>query len=223
MLEYQRVSTNNSLVIVTTIPATLYHLLSNQIPYLTAQGMSVTLITSAGEWVTVRDVEKRYGVRVHTAPFTREYSILKDIGAIRRLYAQLKTIRPVIVHYSTPKAAFLCSLAAWCARIPRRVYTVRGMVYYGKKWPLRSVLECVEWLTCRLSTHVLSVSASNRDFIIRRRLCHAAKIRVLAHGSSQGVDARQRFNPANLDGIKLDGLRQSTGIIGSMCRGGFCG
>jgi glycosyltransferase involved in cell wall biosynthesis len=202
-----------SIVIVTTIPATLYHLWANQIPYFVAEGFRVTMISSDGEWISAFDVEKRYGIKPYTVTFTREYSIVRDILALWRLYMLLKKVRPDIVHYCTPKAAFLCSLAGFFAGIQKRIYSIFGTVYYGEKWPARKILEVIEWVTCLLSTVVLAVSNSNRDYIVGKKLCPSGKIRILAKGSSQGVDAQKRFNPRNLDAGKLENIKKELAVV----------
>lgn len=212
-----------SIAIVTTIPATLYHLWANQIPYFVAKGFRIALISSDGEWISALDVEKRYGIKPHTVEFTREYSILRDIIALWRLCLLLKRVRPDIVHYCTPKAAFLCSLAGVFTGIRKRIYSIFGTVYYGKKWPARTILEAVEWVTCFLSTVVLAVSDSNRDYIIEKKLCPAKKIRILAKGSSQGVDAQKRFNPLNLDAGKLESIKKELAIAPGAVVVGYVG
>jgi glycosyltransferase involved in cell wall biosynthesis len=53
----------------------------------------------------------------------------------------------------------------------------------------------VERLVCALSHRVTINSRSNRDFVVRYRLCPEGKATVIGAGSSHGVDARRRFNP----------------------------
>ena len=46
-------------------------------------------------------------------------------------------------------------IAAWCARIPNRIYTVTGLRYQGAHGILRFILKSMERLSCLFSTKVI--------------------------------------------------------------------
>lgn len=219
---------NKKLVIVTTVPATLFSLLSNQIPQLQTLNYSISLITSSGAgWITIPDVVKKYGLPVFTIPLSRTISLGRDIVSIFRLFLLLRRIKPDIIHYSTPKAALIASVAAFLVRIPRRIYTVRGMVYYNKHGFARFVLIAAEKVTCLLSHTIISVSESNKHELVRNHVCAPEKLVMLCHGSSQGVDANNRFNPAAISqsdvrtikqGLRIEDTVVVYGVVGRLTK-----
>jgi glycosyltransferase involved in cell wall biosynthesis len=57
------------------------------------------------------------------------------------------------------------------------------------------LLQTTEWISCALAHRVLAVSHSMRHIAIEERLCPSGKVKVLLHGSGNGVDATGRFRP----------------------------
>jgi glycosyltransferase involved in cell wall biosynthesis len=60
-------------------------------------------------------------------------------------------------------------------------------------------LKVTEWLACRLAHRVFCVSESLRQEALRWNLCSPEKMQVVHNGSGNGVDAKNRFNPARYD------------------------
>ena len=90
----------------------------------------------------------------------------------------------------TPKAGLLGMVAAWCVRIPTRVYLVRGLRLETEHGFKRKVLYLLEALASRCATVVQCVSKSLRDEFISLGLAPASKAVVLGSGSSNGVEVR---------------------------------
>lgn len=59
---------------------------------------------------------------------------------------------------------------------------------------MRTVVKGVDWLIAQLSTHCLTDSVSQRQFLINERVVAANKLAVLGAGSVAGVDL-ERFDP----------------------------
>ena len=74
-----------------------------------------------------------------------------------------------------------------------------------RKGPTRALLQMLEWITSALADQILAVSRSVVDIVVSQRLCPEHKIKVLELGSCNGIDAGDRFNPANLDQDKKKG------------------
>jgi glycosyltransferase involved in cell wall biosynthesis len=185
------------IVFVTTLPQTVFFLLGEQIEYLTKHGYLVEVITSKGIWLTSDEIAQKFNIPVHTVNFTRTITLFTDILCLFRLLFLLLKIRPDILHVSTPKASMLGVVAAWITGIKNRMYTVRGLVFLSTtKNRVMPVMFLVELLSCRLATKVFAVSDSNRDLLVRHKLCKKENVKVLGNGSSHGVDASVRFNPA---------------------------
>jgi glycosyltransferase involved in cell wall biosynthesis len=195
------------LCIITTIPATQYHFMAPQVALAVKRGHEVHLVCGADRWVTPQALGERYGVPVHVVTLRRAVTPLADIRALVALRGLFRRLRPDVVHYSTPKASLLGALAAWSARVPRRVYTNRGLLAADQPGLKGVAWRMVERVICRLSHAVTCNSESNRRLMVQRKLCDPAKLRVLGKGSSHGVDAQGRFNPANSDPARLESLK----------------
>jgi glycosyltransferase involved in cell wall biosynthesis len=183
------------LVHVTTVPMSLAFL-RGQAGFMKARGIEVVAVSSPGD-----DLEafgQSEAVPVHAVEMPRRVTPLRDLAAVSGLCRVLREVRPHVVHAHTPKGGLLGLIAATLCRVPVRIYHMRGLAFMGAAGPKRALLYRTEWLACRLAHSVLCVSHSIRSVALAEGLCEPEKIRVLAGGSGQGVDARGRFNPAGL-------------------------
>jgi glycosyltransferase involved in cell wall biosynthesis len=182
-----------TLVHVMTVPSCL-GFIQNQLEFLRARGFALHAITSPGETLTRFAAEQ--GVAGHAVAMQRRITPCRDLISLWRLYRIFRKIRPQVVHAHTPKGGLLGSLAAWLAGVPARIYTIHGLPMMTATGLKRQLLRWSERISCRCAHRVLCVSQSIREEAVRERLCPAEKIKVLGHGSSSGVDAMDRFNPA---------------------------
>jgi glycosyltransferase involved in cell wall biosynthesis len=199
--------------------------LHGHVGFMKEQGVEVLVISSPGPDLEAFGATERVGVYAIEMP--RRITPTRDLRAVCRIWRQIRLVRPEIVHAHTPKGGLLATVAAWLARIPVRVYHIHGLPMLTAAGPRRLLLRWSERVACRLATQVLCVSNSVRRVAIAERLCPAAKIKVLAGGTINGVDAAGRFNPANLgpevrhtvrgqQGIPMDAL--VVGFVGRIVR-----
>ncbi len=198
------------LVHVVTVPMTLEFLLRGQIGYMKDRGMEVIAVSSPGPGLD--RVAARDAIPVYPIPMARGMSPLSDFVALMRLFRLFSSIRPTIVNASTGKAGPLAIFAARLARVPITVYSLRGLMVDRRDGPAKQILRIIERTSCRLADRVLAVSDSVRDFMVGEGLCPREKLVVPAKGSSNGVDASQRFNPARVDPAAAARFRSSHGI-----------
>ncbi|HET9014948.1 MAG TPA: sugar transferase [Thermomicrobiaceae bacterium] len=198
------------LVHVMTVPATL-PFLRGQAAYLRRHGVAVAaVVTAPGPGLDAFGASE--GVPVYPAPMTRRITPLADLIAVVRLYRLLRRLRPDIVHAHTPKGGLLGMLAARLARVPVRVYHLRGLPLATATGSRRRLLRWGEWASCRLAQRVICVSPSLREVALAERLCPPEKIVAPPHGGSRGVDATGRFDPASVDDDARRRARDGLGI-----------
>jgi len=125
-------SKKTTILLVTTIPETIFSTMEELVPRLLMNNFNVIAVASQGQWLFPEDVAKKYAIPFITIPFTRVVSPLEDLKCLFLLLALLLKTKPEVIHYSTPKAALLSSIASWITHTPLRVYTVRGIVFMGK-------------------------------------------------------------------------------------------
>lgn len=134
------------------------------------------------------------GATPHGIPIARPIAPLADLVALWRLVALFLRWRPTLVHAHMPKGGLLGMIAAWLTRVPVRIYTIHGLIYVTRTGWRRKLLRFSERFSCRLAHRVLAVSPSLRELIISEKVCPAAKILVINHGSICGVNA-EVFDP----------------------------
>lgn len=177
---------------VMTDPGSLIFL-RGQVSFVQDRGFVIHAITSPGP--ELASFGEREGATVHAVPMSRSITPFQDLVALGRLCRALRGFRPEIVHAHTPKGGLLGMLAASICRAPVRIYHLRGLRYDTTAGLKRRLLRLAERVTCRLAQRVICVSPSVRDVVVADEVCPADKIKVLVHGSGNGVDAAGRFKP----------------------------
>lgn len=205
---------------ITTIPMSLTFL-RGQVGYMKARGLEVHALSSPGADLDAFGAQE--AVAVHAVEMPRRITPLRDLVAVTRIVRAIRRIRPTIVHAHTPKGGLLGMIAAWIARAPVRIYHMRGLPLAGAHGWRRRLLQATEWTACRLAHVVICVSRSVRDEAIRANVCDARRIRVLAGGSGNGVDATGRFAAARLPAHTREHVRSAHGIPEDAVVVGFVG
>ena len=177
-------------------------------------GFAVTIVASPD--ARLDDLGSAEGVATIGVPMGRRPAPLRDVVSFVRLYRLLRRIQPDVVEFSTPKAGLLGLVAAWCARVPRRVYLLRGLKLETAVGFKRFGLLAAEWITSACADAVLCTSASLLKNAVRLKIAPAQKLKMLGEGSSIGVDTKH-FSPG------LSDVRRSLGIEATVPVVGFVG
>jgi glycosyltransferase involved in cell wall biosynthesis len=170
--------------------------LRGQVGYMREHGIEVHALSSPGPELDAFAAEQ--GVTAHAVEMPRRITPLHDLGAVARVGRVIAGVRPDIVHAHTPKGGLLGMIAARLRRVPVRVYHIHGMPYVTATGIRRRLLKETERTSCALAHQVFCVSESVRTLAVKDRVCRPGKVKVLAGGSVNGVDAMGRFNPDRL-------------------------
>jgi glycosyltransferase involved in cell wall biosynthesis len=179
------------LVRITTVPISLHKLLEHQLSFIN-KFYDVIAISTPGH--LLEKVGHKESIRTFGLELTRKFSPIKDIFATWKLYKFLRKEKPLIIHTHTPKAGIVGMLAAKIAGIPIRLHTVAGLPLLESKGLKRIILSIVERLTYACATKVYPNSFGLKKIIIDNRFCNPSKLKVIANGSSNGIDTSY-FNP----------------------------
>lgn len=183
----------------------LRYLLPGQMRFMRNNGLDVLMISADGkELPEVLANEQCPHIRV---PMTRKITPLRDLRCLLMLIRIFRKEKPDIVHTHTPKAGLLGMLAARLCNVKIRIHTVAGlpmMVEQGFKYRL---LKTIEKITYRAATQVWPNSNSLMRFIQEQKMCRASKLRVIAKGSTNGINI-DRFNADALDTNILDRIKK---------------
>jgi glycosyltransferase involved in cell wall biosynthesis len=180
------------LIRITTIPESLEKLLEGQLAYMQTY-FDITAVSSNQTYLET--YANKENVRFFMVPLTRKITPIKDLKAVYILYRFLKKENPEIVHTHTPKAGTIGMLAAKLAGVKHRLHTVAGLPLMEAKGFKRTILNTVEWLTYKCATKVYPNSHGLKDFIIKEKFCAINKLKVIGHGSSNGIDT-DYFDPS---------------------------
>lgn len=173
------------LIRITTIPVSMQVLLKGQVRFMKQQGMDVTMISSDGPEVKAL-IEQEECMHI-TVPFTRKISPFTDIKCLLQLTRILKKIKPDIVHTHTPKAGLIGMWAAYFAGVPVRLHTIAGLPWMETKGLMRLLLKSVEKITAMPAHHIFPNSFRQQEFLQQQKIA-VKKMKVLGHGSSNGID-----------------------------------
>ncbi len=145
------------------------------------------------------------GLRVETAPFSRDFNLARHARAYRRLVALFRAERFDMVHAHTPVAGLIGRLAAWRAGVPHIVYTAHGFYFHERMArPKRAPLIALEWLAGRVTDVVFTQAAEDAETARRHNLCPGGVIEAIGNG----VDVT-RFAPAADGGADRRARRES--------------
>lgn len=151
------------------------------------------------------------GLEVFHIPFEREISLIRDLKALFQLTVHLRKESPDIIHFSTPKAGLLGMIAGFLTRIDTRIYMIRGLRLETAGGLKKRILHLSEKIACGFSTHVMVISDSMEQEVLRMKLTGREKIVRIGRGSSNGIDL-EKFDPGEIDPQRLRGLKTGLGI-----------
>jgi glycosyltransferase involved in cell wall biosynthesis len=190
-----------------------------KLAYLRDAGFDVTIISSPGK--LLETLPRSEGATPIAIPMEREISPFKDLVSLWKFYRVMKRVKPDLVDVGTPKAGFLGSVAALLARVPCRIYTLRGLRMETATGLRRAVLWLAEWISCSCAHSVVPLSETLRLRAIELRLVSKPKTNIVEHGSG-GVDLI-RFTPLRRGSPDTQALRQELGLTGKEIVIGFVG
>ncbi|MDW8289324.1 MAG: glycosyltransferase family 4 protein [Armatimonadota bacterium] len=197
--------------IVHVVPSPLFlNFLRGHIAYARARGGRISVLTSPGE--PLHEMASNGEANVYPLPIHRAISPLHDAITVLRICRILRRLRPHIVHAHAAKGGLLGMVAARLCRVPVRIYHVHGFAMLSASGIKRRILQWSAAFSCYLSNHVLCVSHSVRQVAIEEGLCPPSKIKVLASGSIEGVDAERRYNPVRFSEQERQEVRASLRI-----------
>lgn len=194
---------------ITTVPISLKTLLKGQHRFMTQNGFEVIGVASNGkELFEVQDAE---GIKVVALNMTRTISPFKDIVSLWRMYQLCKKEKPSIVHSHTPKAGIIAMLGAKLAGVPIRLHTVAGLPLMEITGLKRKLLNWVEKITYSCASKVYPNSRGLYDFILENHFTTENKLKIIANGSSNGIDTSY-FSPEVVTNNQKIELKENLGI-----------
>lgn len=157
------------------------------------------------------EIKNREHIELVGLAMTRTISPLNDLIALCKLYFFLKKEKPFIVHSHTPKAGTIAMIAAKLAGVPHRFHTIAGLPLLESKGAKRKLLNFVEKITYSCATKILPNSNGLKEIILENNFTQSDKIKVIANGSSNGIDCIH-YNASLYSENDKTSLREKLGI-----------
>ena len=180
------------LIRITTVPLSLSGLLQGQLKFMTHYFEVIGVSSNNHNYLEI--VSKLEGIPTQCVEMTRKITPIKDLKAVWQLYKLFKREKPFIVHSHTPKAGTVAMIAAKMARIPHRLHTIAGLPLLEATGGKRFLLNTVEKITYSCATKIYPNSFGLEKIILDHNFTSKDKLKVIAKGSSNGIDT-SFFNP----------------------------
>lgn len=191
--------------IVATVPNAINMFMAPHIKML-AKEHEVTIISNAIELDFAEILNEH--VKFIAVDFSRKISLWRDLVNLLQLYRIFRKKKFDVVHSIMPKTGLLSMLAAFISRVPIRLHTFTGQVWANKLGLQRFLLKNMDKIIADCATNLLTDGYPQKHFLLEQGVVNESKIRVLAKGSTRGVDIK-RFKP-NL--IVRNNIRKKLGI-----------
>lgn len=196
------------LIRITTVPISLDKLIEGQLRFMSS---FYTVIAASSGVSDLKKVGIKEGIATFHLEMTRKITPIRDCIAVIKLVLFLRKEKPLLVHTHTPKAGIVGMLASKIAGVPNRLHTVAGLPLLEAKGTKRKVLDFVEKLTYSCATKVYPNSFGLAFFILENNYCKSDKVKVLANGSSNGIDVSY-FNSELFNKVQNLALRKELNI-----------
>lgn len=208
---------------VITLESSAEYFIGDQLAYFQKNGdYECHLICSPHP--NLENFAKTNGFQAQAVQIERTLSPIKDIKAF---FAILKYMRKndfdVLIAHSFPKACLLSMTAGKLAAIPHRIELAHGALQEGLSGIMKKFVIFSERHNSRLSEVVISVSPSVALRRLQDHIDKSAKQRLLSKGTSNGVDAVNKFNPDIVSEGTVERLKIELGISENDFVVGFCG
>ena len=179
----------------TTVPTSLKSFCSGIFEHLKQEGFECLAISSPNtrpstvgqELSELEEYGQAEGIRTIAVPMQRHISLVSDLRSLWQMYRVLRREHPDLVHSMTPKAGLITMMAAWMARVPRRVHTFTGLVWPTATGMKRRILMATDWITCACATHIIPEGEGVKNDLLNHHITRKP-IRVLGHGNVCGID-----------------------------------
>ncbi len=200
---------NPKIIRITTVPQSLRTLLKGQHHFMSEQGFEVVGVSSSGK--ELQEVATNEEIRVQAIEMSRKITPFQDLKSLWQMYCFLKKEKPQIVHSHTPKAGIIGMLASKLAGVPHRLHTIAGLPLMEATGIKRIILNVVEKLTYACATKIYPNSKGLYDFIVEEKFTSKDKLKIIANGSSNGIDT-EHFNPNQISEQQKQDLKKSLNI-----------
>lgn len=174
------------------------------------QYYDVMAIGSDSDKEYLERLKKREGIRGKEITIERRIDVIKDLVSLYKLYRVFRKEKPFMVHSITPKAGLLSMIAAYFARVPKRVHTFTGLIFPTQTGVMKQVLIFFDKLICRFATHIYPEGNGVKNDLLAHQITKKP-LQVIANGNVNGVDL-ETYNPEVFSAEENNKVREQIGV-----------
>lgn len=115
------------------------------------------------------------GVNIVLMPMCKNINLINDFLVLLKIISLIKRTKFDIVHAHSSKAGGIFRMAAWFCSISTIYYTPHCFYFQGKTGIKKRCFVLLERILVRITTGII-VSESERDEILKNRICNKSKI-----------------------------------------------
>ena len=183
------INNQQKIAIVVTIPTVARFFMLDQINSL-AKLYQVTLISNFHKQEDLLDWLPD-NVKTIDVSIRRKIHLISDFLVLFQLIKIFYKSEFSLVHSVSPKAGLLAMLAAYFLKVPVRIHTFTGQVWFARKGIIRVILKTIDSLISLLANFILIDSHSQKKFLIKNNIVDKLTSCVTGNGSICGVDLKR--------------------------------
>ena len=171
---------------ITVIDRVIKYFIYPHINALLDESFEITCITDFTDSEVLEKIQKP--IKQFQVKINRQVDFPNLVRNIFVLYKHFKNNQYVMIQYTGPSTALICSIAGKLARVPHRVYCLWGIRFEGYKGIKRIFFRGLEKISCYLSTDILFDSNENKKFLINQGFDIESKAKIIREGSACGIN-----------------------------------
>jgi glycosyltransferase involved in cell wall biosynthesis len=197
---------------IVSVSFSLRYFVGNQFHYFKEKGYEFHVACSdSSEFIAL---SREFGFTPFPVSILRSIHPLQDIKSIYSLYRYIRREQFDIVIAHSPKGGLIGVLAAYLARVPKRIFFRHGLVFETITGLKKHLLINIERLIAFCATSIVNVSPSITRISDRLQLNASSKNKLLGKGTCNGIDIT-KFKPRS--GYK-DSSVVTIGFVGRLSK-----
>lgn len=179
------------------------------------------LICSDGP--NLEQLVKKHNIKHQVVPINRNITPWQDLKSLIAICKYIKRNKIDVIICHQEKGNLLGQTAGFLMRVPVRIVLSHGILYETMTGLKRWLIRMQDKMVSDMATNVICVSNFVKDTRLKDKVDKPGKAVVLGHGSCNGIDTKNKFNPALITEEEWKALLIYNGLIDADFIVGFCG
>ncbi len=166
---------------------------------------------------------KKHQIKLQVVPINRNITPWQDLKSLMAICNYIKRNKIDVIICHQEKGNLLGQTAGFLMRVPVRIVLSHGILYETMSGFKRWLIKMQDKMVSDMATNVICVSSFVKETRLKDKVDKPGKSVVLGHGSCNGIDTKNKFNPALVTEEEKRALMIYYGLIDADFIVGFCG